>query len=205
MHPVITCLLGGILPFGAVSVELFFIMSALWLHQVPNHCDSCDDDDTWPHSVSHSRIPPFVMSALWLHQIYYIFGFLFLVMIVLVRTLRLLLRPHRRSPTPLPHSPPRHSLAPSPQVATCAEISILLCYFQLCNEDHRWWWRSFLSSGACAGYTLLYAIWYVRTVYVIAARRAPWGAFDSDTADPSRSRVRVTYLFPFFVCVVGTT
>eukprot|EP00596_Hydrurales_sp_CCMP1899_P000605 CAMPEP_0119047608 /NCGR_PEP_ID=MMETSP1177-20130426/54148_1 /TAXON_ID=2985 /ORGANISM="Ochromonas sp, Strain CCMP1899" /LENGTH=528 /DNA_ID=CAMNT_0007022411 /DNA_START=109 /DNA_END=1692 /DNA_ORIENTATION=- len=30
MHPVITCLLGGILPFGAVSVELFFIMSALW-------------------------------------------------------------------------------------------------------------------------------------------------------------------------------
>ena len=26
--------------------------------------------------------------------------------------------------------------------------------------DYRWWWRSFLSSGACAGYTLLYAIWY---------------------------------------------
>ena len=80
MHPVITCLIGDILPFGAVSVELFFIMSALWLH-----------------------------------QIYYIFGFLFLVMIVLV--------------------------------ATCAEISILLCYFQLCNEDYRWWWRSFMSSG----------------------------------------------------------
>ena len=80
LHPVITCLIGGILPFGAVSVELFFIMSALWLH-----------------------------------QIYYIFGFLFLVMIVLV--------------------------------ATCAEISILLCYFQLCNEDYRWWWRSFMSSG----------------------------------------------------------
>jgi hypothetical protein len=80
MHPVITCLLGGILPFGAVSVELFFIMSALWLH-----------------------------------QIYYIFGFLFLVMVVLV--------------------------------VTCAEISILLCYFQLCNEDYRWWWRSFMSSG----------------------------------------------------------
>jgi mono/diheme cytochrome c family protein len=30
----------------------------------------------------------------------------------------------------------------------------------VCNEDHRWWWRSFLTSGACAGYTLLYAIWY---------------------------------------------
>jgi len=93
LHPLITCMLGGILPFGAVSVELYFIMSALWLH-----------------------------------QIYYIFGFIFLVMVVLV--------------------------------ATCAEIAILLCYFQLCNEDYRWWWRSFLSSGSCAGYMMLYAIWY---------------------------------------------
>ena len=61
-------------------------------------------------------------------QIYYIFGFLFLVMIVLI--------------------------------VTCAEIAILLCYFQLCNEDYRWWWRSFLTSGACAGYMVLYAVWY---------------------------------------------
>jgi transmembrane 9 superfamily protein 2/4 len=93
MSPAITCMLGGILPFGAVSVELYFIMSALWLH-----------------------------------QIYYIFGFLFLVMVVLV--------------------------------VTCAEISILLCYFQLCNEDYRWWWRSFLTSGSSAAYLLLYAVWY---------------------------------------------
>jgi transmembrane 9 superfamily protein 2/4 len=87
---------GGVLPFGAVSVELFFIMSALWLH-----------------------------------QIYYIFGFLFLVMIILV--------------------------------ATCAETTILMCYFQLCNEDYRWWWRSMVSSGSCAGYIMLYAVWYFFT------------------------------------------
>ena len=93
MHPVLTTALGGVLPFGAVSVELYFIMSALWLH-----------------------------------QIYYIFGFLFLVMVVIT--------------------------------VTCAEIAILLCYFQLCNEDYRWWWRSFLTSGACAGYMMLYAVWY---------------------------------------------
>jgi transmembrane 9 superfamily protein 2/4 len=36
LHPAVSCLLGGILPFGAVSVELYFIMSALWLHQVRN-------------------------------------------------------------------------------------------------------------------------------------------------------------------------
>ena len=92
-NAVISTVLGGILPFAAVSVELYYIMSALWLH-----------------------------------QIYYIFGFLFLVMIVLV--------------------------------VTCAEIAILLCYFQLCNEDYHWWWRSFLSTGSCAGYMLLYAVWY---------------------------------------------
>jgi len=93
MHWALATTFGGILPFGAVSVELFFIMSAIWLH-----------------------------------QIYYIFGFLFLVMIILV--------------------------------ATCAEITILLCYFQLCNEDYNWWWRSVLSSGSCAGYIFLYAVWY---------------------------------------------
>lgn len=93
LNPVIVCLLGGILPFGAVSVELYFIMSALWLH-----------------------------------QIYYIFGFLFLVMIVLV--------------------------------ITCAETSILLCYLSLCNEDYRWWWKSFLSSAACSFYTVMYSLWY---------------------------------------------
>ena len=93
LNPILTSAVGGILPFGALSVELYFIMSALWLH-----------------------------------QIYYIFGFLFLVMIVLT--------------------------------ITCAEVSILLCYFQLCNEDYRWWWRSFLTSGSCSFYMLLYAIWY---------------------------------------------
>lgn len=93
LNSTITCLIGGILPFAAVSVELYFIMSALWLH-----------------------------------HIYYIFGFLFVVMCVLV--------------------------------ATCAEISILLCYIHLCNEDYHWWWRSFFASGSCAAYMMLYAVWY---------------------------------------------
>jgi len=92
----ITCMVAGVLPFAAVSVELYFIMSALWLH-----------------------------------HIYYIFGFLFLVMIVLV--------------------------------ATCAEISILLCYVQLCNEDYNWWWRAFFTSGSCSVYMMLYAVWYNMT------------------------------------------
>jgi transmembrane 9 superfamily protein 2/4 len=91
--PAFSIALGGILPFGAVCIELFFIMSALWLH-----------------------------------QIYYVFGFLTVVFFILV--------------------------------ATCSEITIVMCYFQLCNEDWRWWWRSFLSAGSSGAYLFLYSIWY---------------------------------------------
>merc|ERR1719215_2369361 len=51
MQPFFTCALGGILPFGAVFTELFFIMSSLWQH-----------------------------------QFYYLFGFLTLVLVILLVT-----------------------------------------------------------------------------------------------------------------------
>merc|ERR1712087_790903 len=51
IQPVFTALVGGVLPFGAVFTELFFIMSSLWQH-----------------------------------QFYYLFGFLALVLIILVVT-----------------------------------------------------------------------------------------------------------------------
>mmetsp|Transcript_135274 Transcript_135274/g.201175 ORF Transcript_135274/g.201175 Transcript_135274/m.201175 type:complete len:626 (+) Transcript_135274:22-1899(+) len=96
MRPVLTILMGGILPFGAIFIELFFIMSSIWQH-----------------------------------QIYYMFGFLFLVFVILT--------------------------------ITCAEITIVMCYFQLCSEDYHWWWRSFLTSGASSFYMFLYAIFYFFT------------------------------------------
>lgn len=75
MNPVFSILIGGILPFGAVFIELFFILTSMWLH-----------------------------------QFYYLFGFLCLVFVILI--------------------------------ITCAEITIVLCYFQLCSEDYRWWYVS---------------------------------------------------------------
>merc|ERR1719487_1343562 len=51
MGPLFTSLVGGVLPFGAVFTELFFIMSSLWQH-----------------------------------QFYYLFGFLALVLIILIVT-----------------------------------------------------------------------------------------------------------------------
>merc|ERR1712146_255635 len=47
-------------------------------------------------------------------------------------------------------------------VATCAEITIVMTYFQLCSEDYRWWWRSFLCSGSCAFYLFIYSILYFK-------------------------------------------
>merc|ERR1712096_395251 len=93
MSSTLTMVVGGILPFGAVFVELFFILSALWLDQY-----------------------------------FYVFGFLLLVFIILS--------------------------------VTCAEISVVLCYFQLCGEDYNWWWRSFLTSGSSAVYLFLYSCFY---------------------------------------------
>jgi len=95
-QPHFSVLIGGILPFGAVFIEIFFIMSSVWLH-----------------------------------QFYYVFGFLFIVFIILI--------------------------------ITCAEISIVMCYFQLCGEDYHWWWRSYLTSGSSAFYLFLYSILYFFT------------------------------------------
>lgn len=96
MQPLFSIVVGGVLPFGAVFIELFFILSSIWLH-----------------------------------QFYYVFGFLLLVFIILV--------------------------------ITCAEITVVMCYFQLCAEDYHWWWRAFLTSGSSAGYMFAYSIFYFFT------------------------------------------
>jgi len=92
-NPVSASLLGGLLPFAAVFIELHFILGALWGN-----------------------------------EIYYVFGFLFVVFLILI--------------------------------VTCAEISIVMVYFQLCGEDYHWWWRAFLTSGSSACYLFLYSIFY---------------------------------------------
>mmetsp|Transcript_14927 Transcript_14927/g.22713 ORF Transcript_14927/g.22713 Transcript_14927/m.22713 type:complete len:664 (+) Transcript_14927:46-2037(+) len=90
-----TLAVGGILPFGACFVELYFILSSVWTDQY-----------------------------------YYVFGFLFVVFLILV--------------------------------VTCAEITVLFTYFQLCGEDYHWWWRSFFTAGSFAIYVFLYSILYFK-------------------------------------------
>ena len=103
MSDFVQVLVGGVLPFGAIFIELFFIMTSLWLH-----------------------------------QFYYIFGFLGLVFVILC--------------------------------VTCAEISVMLCYFQLVAENHRWWWRAFGTSASSALYLFLYGCHYFSTKLEVTNR-----------------------------------
>ena len=72
MRPGFAMAVAGIIPFVAAYVELFFVMTSLWMD-----------------------------------QFYYVFGFTLVVYIIMI--------------------------------VTCAEITVLMVYYQLCAENHRWW------------------------------------------------------------------
>lgn len=70
----------------------------------------------------------YILASVWMEFYYYVFGFLFLVFIILI--------------------------------ITCAEITILFTYFQLCSENYQWWWKSFCNAGSTSIYVFLYSILY---------------------------------------------
>ena len=135
LNPIPSVMVGGVLPFGAVFIELFFIMSNIWLAQV---CATLAEGPLLVAVHRRCRVACvwcrqgcLVLPSRVARQVYYVFGFLMLVVVILV--------------------------------ITCAEISIVLCYFQLCAEDYNWWWRSFLTSGSSAVYLFGYGILYFIT------------------------------------------
>jgi len=72
----------------------------------------------------------YILASVWMDYYYYVFGFLFLVFLILI--------------------------------ITCAEITVLFSYFQLCSEDYHWWWRSFSNGGSTAIYVYLYSFVYFK-------------------------------------------
>ncbi|KAL1521213.1 hypothetical protein AB1Y20_022763 [Prymnesium parvum] len=93
----------------------------------------------WPSALLGGLLPfgcasielAVLFSCVWNQRIYFLFGFLLLMM--LTTTL------------------------------VCAEVGIGSCYFQLCREDYRWWWRSFNSTGFAGAYLFIYALLYARS------------------------------------------
>jgi len=98
MNPMVGMALFGCIPFAAAYVELFFIMTSLWMD-----------------------------------QFYYVFGFTLIVYLLLL--------------------------------LTCIEITVLAVYYQLCLENHRWWWYSFFCSGSTAFYLFLYSVFWFQTLH----------------------------------------
>ncbi|KAL4095524.1 hypothetical protein PRIC1_008898 [Phytophthora ramorum] len=45
-----------------------------------------------------------------------------------------------------------------------AFTTISLTYIQLSSEDHRWWWRSYISGGTTGLFVLAYSVWYYTSV-----------------------------------------
>mmetsp|Transcript_93110 Transcript_93110/g.189686 ORF Transcript_93110/g.189686 Transcript_93110/m.189686 type:complete len:655 (-) Transcript_93110:331-2295(-) len=97
MHPYVGSMVAGVIPFAAAYVELFFIMTSLWMDQY-----------------------------------YYVFGFTLIVFFILI--------------------------------ITCAEVTLLLVYNQLCVENHRWWWFAFFAPGSTALYTFIYSIFWFKSL-----------------------------------------
>lgn len=73
----------------------------------------------------------FILSSFWQGRVYYVFGFLALVVVILV--------------------------------ITCAEVSIVMTYFQLTNDDYHWWWRSYMMTASGGLHLFLYSVYYLLT------------------------------------------
>jgi transmembrane 9 superfamily protein 2/4 len=77
----------------------------------------------------------YILSSFWQGRVYYVFGFLALVYLILF--------------------------------ITCAEVSVVMVYLQLCYEDYHWWWRSFLLSASAGFHLYLYSLYYLIKVLTI--------------------------------------
>ena len=147
--PFVTILVLVVLWFG-ISAPLVFLGAFVGYRQkemeFPVNTSSIPrqiPDQPWfmgvPFTLAIGGVLPFgscfvelyyILASVWMDYYYYVFGFLFLVFLILL--------------------------------VTCAEITILFTYFQLCSEDYHWWWRSFTNAGSTAIYVFLYSVVYFK-------------------------------------------
>lgn len=68
----------------------------------------------------------FIYSSLWFNRVFYMFGFLFFCVLLMI--------------------------------VTTALVSVLLSYYALCAENHKWQWRAVFIGGGCSVYVFIHAI-----------------------------------------------
>lgn len=100
-----------------------------------------------------------LLQAIWENQFYYLFGFLFLVFIILVVSCSQIsiVMVYFQLCAEVPALAPTEERWPRFQLPSNA-LTISLCFFS--PQDYRWWWRTFLVSGGSAFYVLIYAVFY---------------------------------------------
>jgi len=71
----------------------------------------------------------YILNAIWLDEFYYLMGYIFMAVALLVFTSTL--------------------------------VSTVMCYFRLCKEDHRWWWKTFLDGASVGLWMFFYSLWFL--------------------------------------------
>jgi len=148
LTPLAISVAGGLLPFGSIFIEMYFIFTSFWNYKVRGGgmcagCGCCglrfggSFGFVWGAAhlgVGRWRLepcastpqPPNPTPTQPNPQVYYVYGFMLLVFIILMI------------------------------VTGC--VTIVGTYFLLNAENYHWQWTAFTMSGSTAGYVFLYAV-----------------------------------------------
>ena len=140
-QPLALALFAGILPFGSIFIEIYFVFTSFWNYrfyyvraQAQTHSAAQQSTRLRLRAHLSSAIAYFVFVAFvvcFCCRCLQVYGFMFLVFLILLI------------------------------VTVC--VTIVSTYVLLNAEDYRWHWSALLSGGSTALYVYLYAIYYFFT------------------------------------------
>lgn len=131
LTPSVIALVGGLLLFGSIFIEMYFVFTSFWnykvkmtilfLHCLIVHIILVPSPASWELKLGASFV---IIHS----QVYYVYGFMLLVFLILII------------------------------VTIC--VTIVGTYFLLNAENYHWQWTSFFSAASTAVYVYLYSVYY---------------------------------------------
>ncbi|CAA2995282.1 transmembrane 9 superfamily member 1 [Olea europaea subsp. europaea] len=138
-------MMGGLLPFGCIFIEMYFVFSSFWNYKLMNDLNELFvreekgnkrnglapviyDLNGKPVEFILYLFVQILVSVASCWQVYYVYGFMLLVFLILII------------------------------VTSC--VTVVATYFLLNAENYHWQWTSFLSTASTAVYVYLYSIYY---------------------------------------------